>query len=314
MTLPEFTPALAAVFLVLALHLCAVYVGLGAFALAWWSEALGATRRMGFLKKLAGQLSALGVLFLCYTLVAVVGGVAVLWLRFPDALWPWTAVPELAAPPALALGCAALFALAYSLSWSSAREHPGRHRVLGLLAALGGPLVLAVSLAMKLAPLNPWYVAAGAHVVLLRGIFVPAFWPLLAASTLLMLTCAAGFGLVYLLLRRNRDDFGRDYYAFVLGRLAGWALLLGLATTGTQAWACAQVPGAWPPGVTGPGLLAAAGLAALGLACALWAVVWRAGAPLRMKPAVWLAAVALVAATAAFAALQATLFLPPAGA
>ncbi|MCK9241448.1 hypothetical protein [Desulfocurvus sp.] len=315
MQLPEPSPALAAVFLLLALHLCAVYVGLGAFALAWWCEALGAMRRMAFLKKLARQLSGLGVLFLCYTVAAVAGGVAVLWVRFPETLWPWTAVPELAAPPALALAWTLLFALAYALTWPSAREHQGRHRALGLFAALGGPLLLGTSLAMKLAPLNPWYVAAGPHIVMLRGVFVPAFGPLLAASALTMLACAAGFGQVYLLLRRNRDDFGRDYYGFALGRLAGWALPLGLAAAGAQAWACTRIPGAWPPGAQGPALLAAGGLGALGLACALWAVVWRASAPLRMKPAVWLAALALLGATGAFAALQATLFLPaPAGA
>lgn len=310
MPLPEPTPALAAVFLVLALHLCAVYTGLGAFALAWWCEALGAARRLGFLRKLARQLSALGVLFLCYTVVAATGGLAVLWTRFPEALWPWTQLPELALPAALALAWATLFGLAYGLSWGMAREHPKAHRVLGLLAALGGPLVLAASLAMKLAPLLPFIIAAGPHIVMLRGMFVPAFGPLLAAAGTLMLTCAAGFGLAYLLTRRNREDFGRDYYGYVLGRLAGWALLLGLGTAGAQAWVCSVVPGAWPPGLEGPALLALCGFCALGLACVLWAVVWRAQAPLRMKPAVWLAALALLAATGAFSALHATLFLP----
>lgn len=61
--------------------------------------------------------------------------------------------------------------------------------------------------------------------------------PLLAGLLVLVLglACGGGLGLVWLLVRRKADDFGRDYYAFAARRLAlraavpAWALLPLLA-------------------------------------------------------------------------------------
>lgn len=72
-----------------------------------------------------------------------------------------------------------------------------------------------------------------------------AFWPLpvpldgpLLSAAVLMILCGLGVcaatGLIWLLVRRNRDAFGRDYYAFAArryARIAGWialVVLLGL--------------------------------------------------------------------------------------
>lgn len=314
MNIPQPTPELLGVFLILALHLCAVYTGLGAFPLAWLSETLSATSKKIFLKKLGQQLSALGILFLAYTLVSVGGSFAVMQGASPELIRPWLDKPLLIVPILAALGWFVIFGLLHAFTWRAARNQPGLHRVLGLLATLGVPAVLGMSLCMKLALYTELPEVAATRELgplLAAGLGHPMFAPLVINSLLLALCCGSGFGLLYLLTRRKRDDFGRDYYTFAARLAANIAALCIAGTLASQAWIAAlMLPTLLAE--TGPSLLGWLTVGGAGCAltaCITWAVIARSENPLRHKPAMLLAALLLFLTVAGFSAVNASIFL-----
>lgn len=118
--------------------------------------------------------------------------------------------------------------------WKALRSSPV---VLGLiaiaawacLAALEAAGVVAVQLVRNgFTPLDP---AAWPN---LPALPLPApdlsFWLALAALLFFGLAAGAGFGLVWLVLRRKADDFGRDYYTFAAAWCGKWAALTGWAS------------------------------------------------------------------------------------
>jgi hypothetical protein len=112
----------------------------------------------------------------------------------------------------------------------------------------------------------------------------------------------------YLLLRRNKDDFGRDYYRFAMGRAALLGLILPLPVAIGAAWLglCGL---ARSPDVATP--LAVAGVAAL---AAVWlnARVMRSRHPLRLKGEVIAACLlaAILDAALALSLLSSVLEIP----
>jgi hypothetical protein len=134
------------------------------------------------------------------------------------------------------------------------------------------------------------------------------FWPILVQPLALALCLAGGFGGSYLVIRRNTDDFGRDYYGFTLKLAARWALFAGilqLAALGhvyNGLWAFASVHAA-------SGLLAWAMIGSLALwvlSLALWATAAFSSYALRLK---WAILAAPLLATAAIAC-QSAFFWP----
>ena len=127
---------------------------------------------------------------------------------------------------------------------------PQRLWILGMLIGALCEIVLSFVLAWNWKRLRPksaalWCCTA-LLVVLLAGIAIagqrafcpqipaPLDGPMLSAG-MLMLLCGLGVcaatGLLWLLARRNRDAFGRDYYAFAArryARIAGWIALVTL--------------------------------------------------------------------------------------
>jgi len=309
----EFSPQLCAVFVVLALHLCAVYTGLGAFPLALANEIRSASKSMVFLKKLAQQLSALGLMFLAYTLVAVAGSYAVVATQAPDLLRPWREEPStLAAVVGVAVAYV-LLALIYAFTWRSAGKSP-LHRLLGLVTSAGIVALLSLSLCLKLAmytELPETGPAMALGEALASGMGHAQFAPLLLNTILTCLACAAGFGLLFLLSRRKRDDFGRDYYGFAVRTLAGSAIVAALGTVASEAWVAeGMLPALLAAGQpTLLGWLALGGGAAGLIAALLWFMVLRAEAPLRSKPAMLLAGLMLLVTVGAFGAVNASIFL-----
>ncbi|MEW5773846.1 MAG: hypothetical protein AB1916_10030 [Thermodesulfobacteriota bacterium] len=287
----------------LSLQLLLELSGLGALAVAFLAEGLAEARKQVFLRKLAQQLSAMSLWLLGYT---VVTGGAMLWIIHrsqPDYLALWVNNPILALPLAAGLGLTVLLALLYRATWKPLKERKTLHRTIGLLAALCGFTLLAAALSAKLTLtrpyLNEWFFLPAT----LEGMYfyppLDKFWPMLAHVLLWAMAGGAGLGLVYLLMRRNRDDFGRDYYAYAVRHCARWAAVPALLQLGAAA---ALLLPAWEkitPEMksTATGLAAGGALAAV-LAAILLFNVSRAEAPLRHKPAL-LGAVALLAAALA---------------
>lgn len=145
----------------------------------------------------------------------------------------------------LILVCGTFFVTLYAVLWRTLRANPVLHQALGLLGALfcyaavyGVTSVVSADAAFELG--EP-------RVESLRGIFVPTgaspLWNGLAYLLPLTLAMAGGLGALWLVLRRHRDDFGRDHYTQMLPWCATWArnswivvwfFLVGL--TGINLW------------------------------------------------------------------------------
>ncbi len=110
------------------------------------------------------------------------------------------------------------------------------------------------------------------------------FWPLAIQWIFTVITLAAILGSIYLLIRRNRDDFGRDYYKFALQVCAKWAVfpLIGMviACFWLAVLAFPQIGFPAPPS-----LLAAIAIRAFSLMPCLiiWILLIRNPNPLRFK-------------------------------
>ncbi|NJB69417.1 hypothetical protein GGQ74_003119 [Desulfobaculum xiamenense] len=315
MSLPQFNPVLIGLLLLLALHMTAALTGLGAFSIAVFSEYAAGARKKVLYKKFAQQISQLGVMFLFYLLVAVCGSLAVFHFQFPEYLKPWLANPMLALPAMAALGCTVLFGCIYAFSWKGSRNAPALHIFWGALAALCGMLMLAASLSVKIMVLiqSPEQAAeANVWQLIPRGVSSLFFAPLFVQTILLSLSCASALGLVWLLMRRNRDDWGRDYYTFAARCCAKWALLGTVATTLAQGWMywivqplAANTPReALLPFLSGGGAVCAL------TACALWTIVIRSQTPMRNKFSMLCGVVLLIMALAGFSAVNAMIFFP----
>ncbi|SFL77116.1 hypothetical protein SAMN05421830_10663 [Desulfomicrobium norvegicum] len=167
----------------------------------------------------------------------------------------------------------------YDLGWKFARERKLIHFLLGCVANI---------------PIKYGYWAlAGLGLLYFRGVnlespaFLPpwgsALWPLMALWLPLSLCLAAAVGLCYLLLRRDADDWGRDYYRFAAPFLAKWHLVCGLIVLAVMVWLYASLKGVFNlhlPQIFNAGLASAA---CLGLAMLLSLLVTVSENPMRFK-------------------------------
>ena len=125
----------------------------------------------------------------------------------------------------------------------------------------------------------------------LGGWSVPlSLWILQDMPPLLGLATAAALCQIWLVLRRNRADYGRDYYAFAMRACAR----LALAFTAAHMLCMALAFWLWGELVQANFLLFFSLLfLPLLLACLLWGIVSISAAPMRYKPAVVLACILL---------------------
>jgi len=286
----------------LSLQLLLELSGLGALAVAFLAEGLAERRKQTLLRKLAQQISSLSLWLLGYTLAS---GGAMLWLiqrTRPELLKPWTDKPALALPLAATLGLAILCAVLYRATWRPLRERRTLHRGIGLVAAASGFAGLAAALAAKLTLIQP-FIGRFYLPSTVAGLYLyppqHLYWPMLAHVLLWAMAGGAGLGLAYLLMRRNRDDFGRDYYAFAVRHCARWTAAPVLLQLGAAA---ALLLPAWSR-IPQPMQSTALGLAAGGALCAVLAAVLllgvaRSDTPLRHKPALFGALLLLACALA----------------
>jgi hypothetical protein len=208
--------------------------------------------------------------------------------------WPLPLLP-LAAP--LLLG--AILFLVYRGLWQRMKNSKAAHSLIGMTSGLAFFAALyALVSAFRLFSLH-----APLPLTCLDFFLPPAnvfFWPILLDVLCLCLCLAGGFGGLYLVSRRGKDDFGRDYYGFTLKLAARVALfpgLLHLAALGhvyNGLWPFAEVHAAaetlfWSM---------TASLALWAAALILWSVTSFSSYALRMK---WALATAPVLATAALA-------------
>lgn len=267
----------------LAFNLLLLLAGLLAPSLAVACEATAVLRSQVFSRKLAQQVSHMGLVTGVYSLLVAAGTAGFLAYRAPGPVWP--ALPaDLLRLLAVAAGVWLVASLAHHLTWKALKESRTVHLLLGILAAVAGlataiglALVVAIALAPGATPLPPPHVPAGLA---------------LAAG----LPAAALLAFAWVALRRNQDDWGRDYYVFAFRALALWglaALLLGLAVVAGLAASHLWPLVAGRPAATLALWSGAAGAIVMLLAAALLVGIRATDTPLRLKFLVFLAATCL---------------------
>lgn len=112
-----------------------------------------------------------------------------------------------------------------------------------LVSFLGMLLLLVVLTAMLRAVFMPGFVSSGADAPLdvAYALFAPAHddivYGLYLLAPFLGLGSAGAVAMLWLLVRRNKDNFGRDYYMLALRWCATWALIGSLALACVAAYA-----------------------------------------------------------------------------
>ncbi|MDL2279422.1 hypothetical protein LJC15_02000 [Desulfovibrio sp. OttesenSCG-928-G11] len=197
--------------------------------------------------------------------------------------------PELPLFPPLVFLC--LLGL-YLYTWTPLKKIRALHLLLGLVAALSGPLLLFCALLLLGGMQQPEVVDLlfEAPLEILQSLVedflrLPHQWGMFAF--LLFTGLASGFALnqLWLFARRAKADYGRDYYAFALRRLARCASGFTLAAAAMGASIFYRLYTATPadfrqppdPGV----LVVAFGLPLV--SCLLWFLIIKSDTPMRHK-------------------------------
>ncbi len=247
----------------------------GVPALAILSEIAGIVRQKVFMDKFARQAARLGLLFIFSVLLGVAGAWAIsigylensgVWIKY-DKFWDFSLY--------LCVIGLVLHGLYYFL-WDKLRRIKAFHLFLGALGAVAMILFLALMF---------W--AVYRELMILPEIFPQPdsiFLPMLAQTFLLIVSASAVLTMLYLLLRRNRDDFGRDYYRFALSFAARWALFFAVISPVTCVWLFLVMDKGFDMTYTAlPGGIFA--LSLIVLALVLWRLI-RSSQPMRNKAAI----------------------------
>ncbi len=251
----------------------------GAPAIALVSELISMVGGKPFPARTARQVSRLAVIgHALFWITALIGAI----LLFPQSFWQseFMAANRLLLVTATALPFfGTLVLIAYDLGWKGAKERRLVHFLLGCLANVPikygyWGLVLAALLFLRPVSLdNPAFLPPWGS----------ALWPLACLWLPLSLCLAASLGLCYLVVRREADDWGRDYYRHAAPFLAKWHLAGGVISLGMTVWLYASLKGVFNLHLP---QIFYAGLAALGclvLAMVLALILCNSENPMRLK-------------------------------
>lgn len=304
--MPEFFTLFLLVSLAVGLHFLLVFGGPGAVFMAASTQIFSGAGKPAFMNKLSEQAGRLGAWLLLYLGLALAGmalGVS------PERAAIWTRDPSLKIFLAAVPVAAILLGLAYRLLRRPLKNTRGAHTFLGVPAALS-----ALALLLTAAMVRP-YLTLLPHMAseypTLAGLLdtqlkSPETWGYFAQFALLSLGAGGAFTLIYLLIRRNRDDYGRDYYAYGAKFASKWSFGFVLASIAPWAFtACKLVP--MIQAMEGKALcfgLMGAYTAFVLIAAVIYAAVGRSATPMRHKPAMILGTICLWLALASFAMLM----------
>ncbi|WP_150112109.1 hypothetical protein [Desulfonatronovibrio hydrogenovorans] len=257
----------------LAVMLMGCSTGLPAIALL--SELTGIVRKKVFMDKFAAQAARLGLVFV-YSVSLVVVGLWVLSSSYFQSAGVWVTYDIFWKTGIYLSFIASLFFSLYYFLWNRLKKHKTIHIVIGLVGLSAMKMLLALLF---------WGVF---RELLVIPEVVPGldsiFLPILTQVFILSAGAGASLGLVYLLVRRNRDDYGRDYYRFALGFGARWGIFFLVLSPLTCAWLFLVMPFSFDYTYTAlPGAVYAGCLVLSSLV--LWRIV-RSPQPLRNKAAI----------------------------
>ncbi len=291
--------------------------GLCGSIIAVVTERLFAVRGKVFYDKCAQQIARM-TLWLVGIAFAL-GVIATLTLGFnlsPELFEPpfGRAMPFLLVLPVLCF----ILTFIYYRSWKALRKARMLHVLIGLAAgvlALGTLFQLLLFVRGLLLPLPGLSADAGVAEVgraMIRDLAEESsVWLSFIHSAAVGLGAAGAASLAWLLLRRKRDVYGRDYYVFAVQYCARWAFvstIAGLIISAVLIW---RILAGSPPGLTQTPPLVSfiVGYGFPLLCCVIWGVILLSTAPLRHKPGMVGACVLLLCAI--YAQITAFTFMLP---
>jgi hypothetical protein len=216
--------------------------------------------------------------------VFLAGGGILVRSACPAAASFWLGWPLPIAPLTGCLALSGALALAYRAAWQGLKNNKAAHACLGLGASLAawilGYLFVSFFRHFAVSPAGP-----GLDPSLFLPPLASAAWPHLPLVWALSLTMAGASTSLYLIHRRDKDDFGRDYYNYSLKLACKWSLFSALGAMAALAWLAAML---WPavrnlPVRTEFFWGESTGLGCLVMACLLWGLVLKSRNPLRLK-------------------------------
>jgi len=311
----------------LTLFVLPLLIAAGAVGVSFFVALSGRTGGKIFADKLSKQLAEFGMLVLGLWLLLV----SARWGLWAASWWPAGDVGRgfyplfFDIPGHLAL-LSTLTSIVLVWFWRRNRRATGAHLTLGAVSALLWSAALAAFVAGALWRLDNAAVETklGAD-GFAAAMTDPLAWLAWGQLLFLALSASAGCGLLYLLARRNKEDYGRDYYCWSVKYCAWWAVLAGIihavwvkAVFWRGAWAHAEgtdLAGAdWisntMPALAGheamPALVVALSLALT--ACLCLVPLLRTQTPLRMKGWMLLHAGLLVLSVVAVSRMYGKLF------
>lgn len=204
----------------------------GAPVVALVSELMGGITKKPFLVRAGQHISRLAIKGHGLFWIAGAGLGATLW-PLSESTAKFVQINQGMLTLALAMpALGSMLLAAYDLSWKGAKQRRLMHFLLGCLACVSikygyWAMVALALLVFRGIPLDmPAFIPSGSS----------ALWPFFGLWMPLSLLLAAGLGLAYLVFRRSKDDWGRDYYRFAAPFLAKWRLVTGIASFAMLAW------------------------------------------------------------------------------
>jgi hypothetical protein len=202
-----------------------VLAPLGGLVMACLSEVSGTFKKKIFLDKFAWQLSRMTMIVsLGLVLSVVLMGTAYSFLNLPLPEFKKES-QQLLLFCGASLGLSAMLQFLYLSLWKKLKKSKLIHLLLGASALVCYKLFLIGLIFIA-------YFQGAPDVALphffIAGLPLPApgslIYPLGFQMLVLSVAAGASLALLYLLLRRNQDDFGRDYYRYVIKLLARWLI------------------------------------------------------------------------------------------
>nr|WP_321514449.1 hypothetical protein [uncultured Pseudodesulfovibrio sp.] len=259
-------------------------LGMGAIgspAIAVLGEMSAKTKKRVFFDKYAQQIGSMGLILLILLLIVQGAAYGVALTKFPQYIHALFTLESPLLNTFAAFGVFAIFSIIYFTTWTKMRNTKVLHISLGMIAALAALTCVALAIPAKIA----WMLSHSTPTDETLSAATAMILPMSIMYALLTMAAAAALSATYLVLRRNKDDFGRDYYSFSLRLAARWATLPMLGFLGCQVWLYATLPASFKSIVTGtPLAFVWSGVVALGAICALiWILIARNESPLRLK-------------------------------
>lgn len=261
------------------------------------TESLTFKKHKAFYRKCARQLSQVpfGLGLMLFTILGCGAMIGLMQFR-PELMEPdkaWRPLLVVALPMA-----AMLLLTLYVTTWTKLGKLKKLHLALGFLAAAACLAVLFLFFLFLVSLQRPIELdmLLESPTALLASLWAdylssPALWQLTIYLVFLGIASGTGLSQLWLIMRRYKEDYGRDYYNFAMHYCARLALAFTLLSTLTAGWLFWSLWQSMPSVFLQPqdrGVL----LVAFGLpvsCCILWLCILKSETPMRHKPGAFFA-------------------------